>query len=146
MPKYGRVGVGHNLQIFKLTHQNLFIKQEEMVWIRIAGISGGTAVAAGAIGAHLLPKKGRSPEIVEVYNTGARYHLLHSVILASCAMALPAGRKRTICCALFTSGIVLFSGSCYAVAAANQRKPYSYAAPFGGFALIGAWVVLGTLP
>ena len=114
--------------------------------MRVAGLSGASAVGLGAVGAHILPKQGRSPEIVEVFNTGARYHLLHSVILAASAMALPAGRKRTVVCALFTSGITLFSGSCYAVAAANQRKPYSSPAPVGGFALIGGWIALAALP
>ena len=100
----------------------------------------------GAVGAHILPQKGRSAEIVEVFNTGARYHLLHSVILAASAMALPPSRKRTVVCSLFTSGIILFSGSCYAVAAANQRKPYSLGAPVGGFALIGGWLALAVMP
>lgn len=115
------------------------------LWLRVAALSGASAVGLGAIGAHVLPKKGRSTEIVEVFNTGARYHLLHSIILASSAMSLPIGRKRNVVCALFTTGILFFCGSCYAVAGFNQRKPYSSLAPFGGFALIGAWVALGVL-
>jgi uncharacterized membrane protein YgdD (TMEM256/DUF423 family) len=66
-------------------------------------------------------------------------------VLMSTALALK-GRKRNITCALFTSGICLFSGSCYVVALLGERKPYSYPAPVGGFALIAGWVAAGLIP
>ena len=98
----------------------------------------------GAIGAHAL--KDRSPEMKAAFMTGAQYHLVHSVALAACAMNMPKGNKKNIVCGLWLTGIVLFSGSCYAVAAANQRKPYSYPAPVGGLALICGWLALGLMP
>jgi len=116
-----------------------------VVWTRLAGISGAAAVAMGAVGAHALPKD-RSDQMKAVFMTGAQYHLIHSAALAACALSMPKSRKKNIVCGLFVTGIVLFSGSCYACAVANQRKPYSYPAPVGGFALIGGWLVLGLMP
>ena len=106
--------------------------KKRSVFVPIAGILGASAVGAGAVGAHGLRDK--TPQMKEIFKTGANYHLLHSVILASAALALPAGRKKNIVCSLFTSGIVLFSGSCYTCAFMDERKPYSYPAPVGGFA------------
>jgi uncharacterized membrane protein YgdD (TMEM256/DUF423 family) len=54
-----------------------------------------------------------------------------------------SNKKKLFAGSLFTSGIVLFSGSLYTVVLMNQRKPYSYPAPFGGLCLIAGWLVLG---
>ena len=113
------------------------------MWTRIAGFSGALAVGCGAVGAHALHD--RSPEMKAVFQTGSTYHLLHSVVLATCALNMPASKKKTLVCSLFTVGILLFSGSCYTVALVNERKPFSYPAPVGGFALIGGWILLGAL-
>jgi len=99
------------------------------------------AVAAGAYGAHGLK---RPPNFMATFATGSQYHLLHSVILSSCAISL-TGRKRVIVCSLFSTGILLFSGSCYAVALMSERKPYSYPAPIGGLALCAGWAALALL-
>jgi len=114
-----------------------------VVWTKVAGISGAAAVALGAIGAHAM--KDRSPEMKAAFTTGAHYHLVHSVALAAAALNMPKGKKKNLVCGLWLTGIVLFSGSCYAVGAANQRKPYSLPAPVGGLALIGGWLVLGLM-
>ena len=114
------------------------------MWTQIAGLMGASAVGAGAIGAHALPKD-TTQAYRTIYMTGANYHLVHSVALLTSALALQ-GRKRNITCTLFTTGICLFSGSCYVVALLGERKPYSYPAPVGGFALMGAWVAAGLLP
>lgn len=82
----------------------------------------------------------------EVWKTGSNYHLVHGVALASMATGLKAGRKRNIVCGCFSVGTLLFSGSCYAVAVMNERKPYSRPAPIGGAILIAGWLALGLLP
>ena len=111
----------------------------------IAGAFGASAVGAGAIGAHALPKD--TPDSFrEIYKTGANYHLVHSAALFTAATALKHGRKRNLVCGLFSTGIILFSGSCYTVALKKRRAPYSYPAPVGGFALIIAWTLGGLLP
>ena len=115
------------------------------MWNKVAGVFGASAVGAGAVGAHALPKD-LAASFKDIYKTGASYHLLHAGALLTAALALPKGRKRNIVCALFSTGIVLFSGSCYMVALKGQRKPFSYPAPIGGGALICAWIAAGFLP
>lgn len=72
-----------------------------------------------------------------MFQRGNNYHLLHSILLA----AAPLARKPQLVGALAGSGILLFSGSCYAVALLEDRS-YGKGAPFGGFALIAAWLSL----
>lgn len=114
------------------------------MWPQIAGVIGATAVGAGAAGAHALPKDIPST-FRTIYQTGANYHLVNSVALLGCSLVLK-GRKRNIVCSLFATGIFLFSGSCYTVALTQIRKPYSYPAPIGGFALMGAFLAAGLIP
>ena len=91
-------------------------------WQLLTGLSGASAVALGAIGAHALLKK---PEAMrETWKTASLYHLVHTVALGLCS-EFTFGRKKTICCSLFFTGIVLFSGSCYMVVIMETRQPYS---------------------
>ena len=111
---------------------------------KVAGISGGLAIALGAIGAHAM--KNRSDAMRETWRIGNFYHLVHSIVLFQLAISPQLNpRKRKIAGILFTSGIVLFSGSCYAVVLMNERKPYSQAAPIGGMSLIFGWLALAIL-
>ena len=48
------------------------------MFTRIAGVSGAVAVILGAYGAHVFRQKG-TPELREAFETGSRYHLIHSV-------------------------------------------------------------------
>ena len=83
------------------------------MWMFVSGMYGASAVAAGAAGAHMV--KASSPEMKAVWQTGSQYHLAHSIMLASMAVGLKAGRKRNVVCGCFALGTLLFSGSCYAV-------------------------------
>ncbi|GAQ85399.1 hypothetical protein KFL_002330090 [Klebsormidium nitens] len=104
------------------------------MWLQIAGISGAAAVALGAYGAHAF--KPENQVYRGVFQTASSYHLIHSAAL----LATPLVKRPQLFGALMTAGIVLFSGSCYTVAFTEDRK-YGRGAPFGGFALIGAWLV-----
>ena len=66
-------------------------------WIIIGGIAGFLGVALGAFGAHVLEPK-LSPEMIEIYNKGILYHLIHSVVIFSIALT---GKQRFFKCALF---------------------------------------------
>lgn len=70
------------------------------------------AFHAGAIGAHALTKK--SEKIKQDWKVATQYQLLHSLALATLPMFKPA-RARTASGLLFTTGIILFSGSIYFV-------------------------------
>jgi uncharacterized membrane protein YgdD (TMEM256/DUF423 family) len=111
-----------------------------MAW-KVAGVLGALGVALGAFGAHGL--EGRvEPRLVEVWNTGARYHLLHA--LALLALATVAGTPRAPHAAatwLFVAGIVLFSGSLYAMTLSGVRA-LGAVTPFGGLCFIAGWLVV----
>ena len=141
-------------------------------WHSAAALSGASAVALGAYGAHAFkpdnpafvdvracathqhamashgsqlasrnsPVACLAPHLLDwpqVFRRGNDYHLLHSLLLA----AAPLARRPHVVGVLAGSGILLFSGSCYAAALAGDRS-LARAAPFGGFALILAWLSL----
>lgn len=111
-------------------------------WTKVSGIFGLTAVILGAYGAHGL--KDRTESMKDAYKVASNYHFIHTLALGLSSTVF-IGRKRTIVCLLFTSGIIFFSGSCYTVALMNQRQPYSNFAPIGGFLLMGGWIAFGFL-
>ena len=82
------------------------------IWTKIAGLSGASAIALGAVGAHALTK--RSDGMKETWRVGNLYHLAHSIVLFQLStLANVNPKKRKYACILFTGGILLFSGSCY---------------------------------
>ncbi len=81
----------------------------------LAGALGFTAVAFGAFGAHGLRAR-LSPPMLEVYRTGALYHLVHAVAALAVALAGDKLRRGRLILTLFTAGIVVFAGSLYALA------------------------------
>ena len=110
------------------------------MWQRVVGgISGAISVGTGSYAAHGL--KGKE-SYVKVFETGSRYQLVHSAMLAaSPAICGSSTRASRIAGACFTAGILLFSGSCYAVGVTEDRNNGKLA-PIGGFGLIGGWLSL----
>jgi uncharacterized membrane protein YgdD (TMEM256/DUF423 family) len=112
------------------------------VWLLWAGLYGFLGVACGAFAAHVLRGK-VEPRMLEVFQTGARYQLVHAVALlgVGClAGRVPrwVSRVAGIC---FVVGIALFSGSLYALVASGV-KWLGAITPFGGVALLVGWIVL----
>ena len=103
---------------------------------------GALGVAAGAFGAHGL-KAWLAPEMLAVFETGVRYHLIHALALFAVAWAATRWESRAILAAgwLFVAGIVIFSGSLYALALSGIRV-LGAITPFGGAALIAGWLFL----
>ena len=99
-------------------------------------------VAAGAFGAHAL-KARLTPEMLAVFETGVRYQLVHSLALLATAWASHRWPGRITHAAgwLFVAGIVLFSGSLYALALSGARG-LGITTPFGGVAFILGWAGL----
>lgn len=101
------------------------------------------AVAAGAFGAHAL--RGRvDADLLAVFETGARYHMYHSLALLLSAWAAerwpgPASRAAGW---LFVTGIVVFSGSLYLLALSGIRW-LGAVTPLGGVAFLLGWLALG---
>ncbi len=109
------------------------------VWLCIAAINGGLAVAAGAFGAHGL--QGRiDAQALQVFETAARYHMYHALALAVAALVMrdAAAGPATTAAAFFLAGILLFSGSLYFLALTGT-KALGIVTPFGGLCFLLGW-------
>ncbi len=107
-----------------------------------AAANGFLAVAAGAFAAHGL--EGRvSPRALEIFQTGAHYHLTHALaIFGTALIGGPGAARATLAAWLFAIGIVLFSGSLYFLVLADSTA-LVLATPVGGVSLLAGWVALG---
>jgi uncharacterized membrane protein YgdD (TMEM256/DUF423 family) len=115
-------------------------------WLATGALLGATAVALGAFGAHGL-KARVTADLLVVFETAARYHLVHA--LAIVAVAWAADRFPGSCAAaagwLFVAGILLFSGSLYLMVLTGARA-LGAITPLGGLALIAGWIALALAP
>lgn len=104
----------------------------------MAAIFGLLAVALGAFGAHAL--RDRLPErLLAAYNTGVLYQLVHSVALLALALyARATATQIGLPASLFVAGMLLFSGSLYAMAISGWTQ-LGIVTPFGGLAMLGGW-------
>ena len=110
--------------------------------LSVAAILAALAVLFGAFGAHGLKAK-LSPDMMAVYQTAVQYHMWHSLglaIVANAALRWPGHRALQWSAALMIVGIILFSGSLYALAL-TQIKFLGVITPFGGLAFIAAWLL-----
>lgn len=110
-------------------------------WL-IAAILGFLGVALGAFGAHAL--KGRLTEgALAAYQTGIQYHLLHALALLLCATLMTRVNHSGLVAAgwFFAAGVVLFSGSLYALAVTGVRA-LGAITPLGGLAFLVGWACL----
>ena len=105
---------------------------------RISAAFGFLAVALGAFGAHGLKNVLTQNDTLAVWQTAALYHLVHAVVLL-----LVASRETLNVWAwrLFAAGVVIFSGSLYALALSNV-KILGAITPLGGVCLLGGWLAL----
>lgn len=112
-------------------------------FVGLGAILALLGVAAGAFGAHAL-KDRLPPDLLVTFETGARYQLIHALalILAGLAAAhLPGSRALDASGWAFVAGIVLFSGSLYALALSGVRV-LGAITPFGGVAFMAGWALL----
>jgi uncharacterized membrane protein YgdD (TMEM256/DUF423 family) len=105
--------------------------------IMLSSLLGFTGVACGALGAHAV--KALGPEALDWWNTAAKYHLIHALAVGLVA-ALPI-KTRFWAAGLFTSGIVLFSGSLYVLALTGVRA-LGMVTPFGGLCFLAGWAAM----
>jgi uncharacterized membrane protein YgdD (TMEM256/DUF423 family) len=108
--------------------------------------SAGAAVALGAFGAHGL-RHILSADMLAVYETGVRYHMVHALALVALGIAgLRRGEadRRLLAWAAMSFGIgtVLFSGSLYALAATGIGI-LGAVTPAGGLAFLAGWALAG---
>ncbi len=103
-----------------------------------AGLLGLLGVAAGAFGAHGLESRVLAEQL-EWWQTAAHYQQIHA--LALLLVGWGAGdwsSWRTRAAVAFTAGIVVFSGTLYAMALGGPRV-LGAVTPLGGLCLIAGW-------
>ena len=115
-----------------------------MNWSSVGAILLALAVIIGAFGAHTC-KAGLTLIRRASMETTVMYHFFHALGLLVVSFlprigALSATRAAWVC-ALLLTGVVLFSGSLYALAISGVRM-LGAVTPFGGLAFIAAWVLL----
>ena len=118
------------------------IQRMDKTFMFAGALLGGVGVALGAFGAHGL--RGRlSPEMLAVFETGVRYHMYHALALLATSALLPRIDSRAVLIAgwSFIAGIVLFSGSLYALALSGITT-LGAITPLGGLAFIVGWISL----
>lgn len=105
---------------------------------RISAAFGFLAVALGAFGAHGLKDTLTANDTLAIWQTAALYHLVHSVVM----LALSSRETLSVWAwRLFAAGVVIFSGSLYALALSKAHF-LVYITPIGGVCLLGGWLAL----
>jgi uncharacterized membrane protein YgdD (TMEM256/DUF423 family) len=114
----------------------------DRLFLALGALSALVSVAAGAFGAHALRAR-LAPDLLAVFETGARYQMFHA--LGLCAVAWAAQRWPGPATAgagwLFVAGTLLFSGSLYALALSGVRA-LGAVTPFGGVCFLAGWALL----
>lgn len=108
------------------------------LWTSLAAVTGLIAVAMGAFAAHGMS----DPTARELLRTGAQYAGLHAVATLACVGLIAAGARRArFAPGFFLGGIVLFSGSLFALALGAPRWTGAIT-PIGGLLFLTGWAVL----
>ena len=100
------------------------------------------AVLLGAFGAHAL-KSRLSPAMIEVYQTAVQYHFWHALGLIAVGLAALHIKDSSLLVWsgwLMFAGILLFSGSLYALSMSGARW-LGAITPLGGMAFMTAWTL-----
>lgn len=110
--------------------------------LTLGGILMFLAVALGAFGAHAL-KNRLTEDRQKTYQTGVQYHIAHGLglILLGLAAAQLENETQILLAGWFlVAGILLFSGSLYALSLTGIRK-LGVITPLGGVCFLAGWVI-----
>lgn len=116
-------------------------------YLRAAALLGALSVILGAFGAHGL-KQIVPVETVATFETGVRYQFYHTFALLAVGI-LFNGKWTKYAGICFLIGILLFSGSLYALTALAATETVGLRGigaitPFGGLFFIAGWIFLFT--
>ena len=112
------------------------------MFLVMGALSGATAVMAGAFGAHAIAES-VTPERLATFRTGAQYQLIHSLALLLVGIIVERLPSKVVQWSgqLFLAGVILFSGSLYALVLVDLPA-FGVITPFGGLAFICGWLLL----
>lgn len=115
----------------------------DKTFLLVGALAGFLGVALGAFGAHGLQSR-LSPEMLAVFETGVRYQMYHAFALLITAAAigrLGDARLLVVSGWFFVAGIIIFSGSLYALALTGVTM-WGAVTPIGGLAFLVGWACL----
>ena len=110
--------------------------------LQLAAVFGGLGVAIGAFGAHGLRPMLEAAGRFDTFETAVRYQFYHALALLALgvlAAVRPELRGLALPAWLWAGGIVVFSGSLYALCFTGITK-LGAVAPVGGLLLLAGWV------
>lgn len=113
------------------------------IFLLLGSLNAFLSVVLGAFGAHALKTK-LSADMLNVYQTGVQYHMIHAIALILVALLsekLGNHPLVTVSGWSLLIGIVLFSGSLY-VLSISGIKNLGAITPFGGIAFLLGWILL----
>jgi len=118
------------------------------IWTFIAAANGFIAVAASALGAHML-KSTLSPEQLSWFSDAAEFQMSHALALFFTGLLLANTSERNqravhFAGMAFTAGILLFCGTLYwlAIFGSGSLGIFHVLTPVGGMALLAGWLAL----
>jgi uncharacterized membrane protein YgdD (TMEM256/DUF423 family) len=114
------------------------------LFLTLGSISGALAVMIGAFGAHGLKNK-LCDQMMTVYKTGVEYHFYHTFALLGIGLLALHCESKLLTASGWSMavGILLFSGSLYALSISGIRV-LGAITPIGGLFFIIGWVLLAT--
>ena len=112
-------------------------------FIILGSLNAFIGVGLGAFGAHGLKSK-VTPDMLTVWETAVLYHLIHALgllLIGIFCYLLPDTSLVRTSGWLLQAGIILFSGSLYALVLTGT-KPLGIITPIGGVAFLSGWLLL----
>jgi len=112
------------------------------LWLSLGAAYGFLAVMLGAFGAHAL-KKRLAPDLQDVWHTAVEYHVYHALALLAVGLLARSLQAPLLNAAgaCFALGVLLFSGSLYALALSGIRV-LGAITPLGGLLFLAGWACL----
>lgn len=108
------------------------------VALALAALAGLASVAFGAFAAHGVA----DPRAQELLRTGSLYGFMHALATLACGALQPGAPRVRFAPAFFLAGVLLFSGSLYALAL-GAPPLVGVVTPIGGLSFMAGWAVLG---
>lgn len=115
-------------------------------WLFIAALSGFLCVTIGAFAAHGLSKVLEPKELAWI-ETGVKYQMFHTLAIMGigiaqlCRESLVANKMANVAAGSWVLGLLLFSGSLYALAL-GAGKFLVWVTPIGGTLFLIGWLCL----
>ena len=116
----------------------------DRTFLFFGSLFGFLGVAFGAFGAHAL-KSRLSPDMLVVFETGVRYQMYHvfAILIVAAAIGRIGDANLLVLAGwFFVAGVLLFSGSLYALSLSGVGV-LGAITPVGGLLFLIGWACLG---